>query len=117
MRRILCGVLAAVSLTACSNSGGGEPEAAPSDDRARDALAEVTSLEGSSAAANEEAFVDELIETMSRPYWDTGPEAMVRAYEVCASGTPSAEVFNLVDEGFSREDAETFVDAASSHLC
>lgn len=106
-------------LTGC----GGEDAAdsgsasAASDDRGRAALKEVTSLEGSSATAKEQDFVDEVIDGLSRPYWDSGPEAMVLGYEICVAGTPSAAVFDLVDRDWSQDDAEVFVDAATEHLC
>lgn len=108
-------VAAAVTLTACSTAGSADDESA-SDQRGAQAIAEVTSLEGTEATPEEHAFVDELAD-MSRPHWDSGPEAMVLGYNICVSGTPSAAVFDLVDEGWSRQDAEVFVDAAVDHLC
>jgi hypothetical protein len=33
------------------------------------------------------------------------------------ASAPAASVFDLVDEGWSEEDAEAFVQAAQKHLC
>lgn len=49
--------------------------------------------------------------------WDSGPEVMVAGYGICVGQTPAASVFDLVDEGWSEEDAEAFVQAAQKHLC
>lgn len=113
-RAVLLSITTLVAMAACSSSeddNGDEP-----GDRGAQAIAEVTSLEGTPATAKERAFVADLSD-MSRPYWDSGPEAMVAAYEICVGQTPSAAVFDLVDEGWSEDDADIFVDAAVKHLC
>lgn len=113
MRRAVAAVAAVGVLAGC---GGDEPQE-PEQDRGAQALEEVTSLEGSEASDSELAFVEQVKSTLSRPYWKSGPEAMVAGYDICVNQTPSAAVFDLVDKGWSEKDAEAFVDAAEKHLC
>ena len=117
LRRALPAVLAAATCLTFAACGGDEIESQVSEARSSAAVAQVTSLEGTAAKAAEEAFVADLVDGMSRPYWDNAPEVMVMAYDLCVDQTPSASVFNLVDRGWSEADAEFFVDSAVEHLC